>query len=445
MPLIQLHQRQPNSHDPKCKYAFLCLMAGMISVQTGLAKESVDSPTLIRSQLVELHYQLKGGSSCAQVELWFTRDQGITWHRYGMDRDSVSPLVFKAPAEGLYGFKLIAQDGDISSSQPPKPYELPQRWVFVDYTPPLVQWDDVEPADDFVKNRKVHLRWTAYDRHMPNRAVSLSYQSSLDQTWHVIDEALPNVGRYDWVVPEKVSGQITFKITIRDRGGHVVERLYGPEPIQRWIKTSVVPTAMVKDEKTGSTVTTRPADERPSTKKADLNKIFSSDTYKKAEALYSQGCWYLDRGQYALAVERFKEALKLHPQMPTVLKSMAKAHYYMEDFPKALEFYKQVLAQKELDPEALRGAAEVYATQKRYPQSYELLSKLLAVDETNTETWLDLGDVFYQMGDLNRARYHWQKAATLDESAIAVVKKARGRLNRFTSLRSSLTTANAKP
>lgn len=84
--------------------------------------------TSIRSRQIELHYQITSTAQDAQVELWYTRDRGTTWQACGKDEDRISPVVFTAPSEGLYGFTLIASVGNAPARPAPTPYEPPQRW-----------------------------------------------------------------------------------------------------------------------------------------------------------------------------------------------------------------------------------------------------------------------------------------------------------------------------
>jgi len=195
--------------------------------------------TKVRSRRAELYYRLDDASPQAEVELWYTRDRSGTWQRWGVQVHHDRPIVFEAPAEGLYGFYLIVYDNGQASSEPPGPETPAQRRIFIDYTPPLVQWDSIEAGNAFASRRIVQLRWTAHDSNFPSRPVSLSYQSSIDQTWHIIGIDLPNTGQFDWRVPDEAAGQVTLKLAVRDLGGHIVDRLHGPVPIDRWLEAGI--------------------------------------------------------------------------------------------------------------------------------------------------------------------------------------------------------------
>lgn len=385
-------------------------------------------PIAVRARRVELHYVLHDASPKAEVELWYSRDLGGSWHRYGVDPDGRSPAVFVPPGEGLYGFILVVRDGDRTSAQPPQPNDRPQRWAFVDYTPPLAQWGGAEPGDDFVTRRIVHLRWTAHDDHFDGRPVSLAYQSSLDQRWKVIAESVANVGRYDWKVPPEVTGQVSLKLTVRDRGGHVVERVYGPVPVERL----------------GSIATTRPAESGASAEasgqppavdppQASLPESLppgpASPERRRAEELYRQGSWHLVRGQYAPAAERFREALELDPQMIEASNDLAGICYLQKNYDEALRLYLETLKVRSQHEPALRGAALAYVARRDYAQSRDMLERLLAANGDDAEARLDLGDVLFMMGDRAQALREWQEAASTETAAIQ--DKARRRLDLY--------------
>ncbi len=427
--------------------------------------ESV-TPTTIRSRQIELYYKLTGGPQ-AEVELWYTRDRGMSWQLYGKDEDRTSPIVFNAPGEGLYGFTLIAKAGGQASRLTPKPYEPPQRWVFVDATPPLAQWNSVEPADGFATNRTLQLRWTAHDDNFSARPIGLAYQTSVEQVWHSIDDAVANVGVYDWKLPEKIAGQITLKLVVRDEGGHAVERIFGPLSLDRFVQTP--PTQQTataartnSDEAAPAQLTrldpasSRAASTEPETTVAPRSPLLAArddrgpgflpdvpasqpafqprvDILKQRMAadLYRQATWHMTRGQYTVAAERLHECIEQDPDMLDARRDLAGIFYRQKDFDRAIEEYRGVLDRNPNYESALYGAALAYVAKRDYSQSRDMLSRLLTINDHNAEAWLDLGDVLFMMGDTVNARGHWRRATKLDPSAQEIVAKAQRRLELY--------------
>jgi len=401
---------------------------------------TLSAPTAVRARDIELHYRLTGASSAAQIELWYTRDRGISWQSYGVDPDGQSPFLFTAPAEGLYGFTLIVHDGTRVSGPPPQYQKQPQRWVFVDYTPPLAQWSTVEPGDDFAHKRTVQLRWVAHDDHLTNRPIMISYQSSVDQQWQTIDSSMSNVGRYDWVVPEQVTGQVTLRLAVHDQGGHVVERFFGPIPVTTWAAA-----VNTKNTKSGAVAdasdvdldqsATAPASELSNAEPQNVPKQHRPKidlrARREAELLYKQGSWHLLRGEYALAIERMSEALEQDPGMLDAMNDLAGIYCLQEDYDKAIQLYHKILQRDGNYKAALRGSVLAYVAKRQYAKSKDILERLLAANEADAEALLDLGDVLFMMGDRSGAWQHWQRATSVDASAEAIIHKARRRLEQY--------------
>ncbi|HSW47032.1 MAG TPA: tetratricopeptide repeat protein [Phycisphaerae bacterium] len=400
-------------------------LAILVGFMAGAAVSAAE-PQAVRAQRIEVHYRLVESSPGVEIVLWYTRDRGATWQKYGIDSDGRSPLVFIAPAEGLYGLSIVNGDQEPSSTPSPKSFGQPQRWVFVDYTPPLGQWQGVEPCDDFASDRTVQLRWTAHDDNLEARPISLSWQSSIDQQWKPIASELPNTGRYDWPVPAEAAGQITLKLTVRDRGGHAVERLYGPVPLIAW-RSSVSTRATVEPE--NAKASTRPAATMPALAAATRPAPVETEARRKAEERYRQGSMHLLSGRYALAAERFKEALDLDPGLLAAMNDLAGTYYFMEDYEQSARLYLDVLERDPGYQASLRGAALAYGARRQYPQARDMLTRLLAVNEKDAESLLDLGDVLFRMGDRDGARQHWQRAMAADASKTEIISKARKRLD----------------
>lgn len=389
-------------------------MVGVLAAQSAAADPGVTS---IRSRDLELHYRLPAGEPDAIVELWYTRDRGATWQSYGVDEDRSSPIVFTAPAEGLYGLTLVVQDA-ARSMPAPSPRSRPQRWVFVDYTPPLLQVDGAEIAVG-PERRMLSIRWTAHDENFPARPITLAWRGAGQTDWQVLPEALPNLGRFEWSDLRDAKLPLAVRLTARDQAGNITERVIESVPERKVFEAEMASPAPA----------TRPA-EAPSTRPAmpgpaDLGR------HRQAEELYQQGSWHLVRGQYALAAERFREALELNPDLLPAAHDLAGVFYMQKDYERALQLYQGVLRKDRNHVGALRGLALAYVARKDYVQSRDALRQLLSVNDRDAEAWLDLGDVLFLMGNQSEARQHWEKAAGIDPTAEQVIAKARRRLELY--------------
>ncbi len=421
--LTTTHPRQrPGSiRSSQTLLAYLVLALGSVTLVDPVLLQAADAPLAINSHEVELHYRLNGGDQDAVVELWYTRDRGASWQRGGSQKREQGPLIFSAPAEGLYGF-ILKVPGAGAISNPPDAFQSPQRWVFVDYTPPLVQWDGVDLEEKRAGARAAHLRWTAYDDNFASRPIALAWQSDGASEWRGIEAALPNLGRYDWQIPREAAGSIRLKITARDEGEQVVERVFGP---------ITVPVVAAASQPAQAMVSRKPAAEtQPATASRAATAVTLANR-RRAEELAQQGAWHLERGQNALAAERFREALEAHPEAFSAANQLASVYRLQKDYGKATELYRQVLARNSGDVAALRGLALVHAAQKEYVQSRDALQQLLQSNRNDAEGWLDLGDVLFMMGQPGEARRHWQQALQVDPEARAVMEKARRRMELY--------------
>lgn len=450
MPTHRLHARIASSAR-RGPHGLPIILA--MAVACGLppvASAESSTPVSIRSRQLELHYRVNGTSD-GVVELWFTRDRGMTWQSAGTDADGKSPVVFSAPGEGLFGFVMIPRVGGQPVRPAPKPHEAPQRWAFIDATPPLAQWNGVEPVDEPGAARTIQLRWTAHDDNLAARPIGLSYRSSIDQVWHPIDDAVANTGLYDWTVPAEVAGSVTFKLLVRDEGGHSVERLFGPLSLDKYLRVgngkpqaAENATARAADSAKPQAVATVVEETTPAASHSDI--LLATGTQpsaapsrtdllkqRMAADLYRQASWHLLRGQYAVAAERLRESLEQDPDLLEARHDLAGIFYRQEDYDRAITEYQGVLSRDPNYESALYGAALAYVAKRDYHHSRDMLSRLLTVNDRNAEAWLDLGDVLFMMGDVINARGHWRRAIKIDPSADELVQKARRRLDLYGS------------
>ncbi|RLS34778.1 MAG: hypothetical protein DWH79_03650 [Planctomycetota bacterium] len=187
---------------------------------------------LVRSRRFTWEYQIETDRPDAgpvRVELWSTRDGGVTWERSAVDDDAQSPIDVTLPASGLYGFRL-----DIVSDVPgpgggPRSGEMPEGWIGVDDEPPhvevieAVRVQGVEPA-------AVLIRWVARDQLLVPRSVRLLHSPSPDGPWATIAEALDSQGEYRWQPERGCLPRVYIRAEAADAAGNI-GRGTTPEPV----------------------------------------------------------------------------------------------------------------------------------------------------------------------------------------------------------------------
>ena len=85
-----------------------------------------------------------------------------------------------------------------------------------------------------------------------------------------------------WLCTGPASAQVTLKLAVRDLGGHVVERLFGPVSIDRWVAMGI-PLPKTSTRPAGLTAAaSRPSSTQPS---AAGPNLLSSEARQKAEII----------------------------------------------------------------------------------------------------------------------------------------------------------------
>ncbi|HNQ22946.1 MAG TPA: tetratricopeptide repeat protein [Phycisphaerae bacterium] len=374
----------------------------------GYAAAGPGEPTAVPSRVLDIEYQVnREAEPLDAVELWYTLDDGASWHLYGVDEDRQSPFTFTAPAEGKHGLFLVLTNATGASTETPGADTRPHQWVYVDSTPPVVQV--LPPKLTYATGWAVmQLRWTAIDANLGTRPVDLAYRPLPDQRWCSIgDEALANTGRYDWRVPDGLSGALVVRVTVTDLGGHRVSAI--SEAVE--VASLNAAAAQVKGgaDAAGQAGTAAEA------------------ARARAAQLYAEGKTLGERGDDREAIRRLREAIRLDPQHTDALDALGLILFRVGDTDGALDAYKLVLRQNPDRRSALQGAARVETVRHDYPSATARLRQILGQNPNDVEVWMHLGDLALLQGDELTAREHYLRALTLDPSATRVIADTRKR------------------
>ena len=175
---------------------------------------------MVNSKRIMLDYDLKGveGSQETILELWYTLD-GKRWFKDETPIRSGMPSVVEVNREGSYGFMLVARK-PTEKSVAPLPDEVPQVWVEVDWTKPVVKLIDAR-AGTGPGGRAVSLVWTASDNNLTAKPITLSYAERPEGPWTPIASNLENTGRYLWQTPNNVPSNVYVKVEATDLVGNI--------------------------------------------------------------------------------------------------------------------------------------------------------------------------------------------------------------------------------
>lgn len=354
------------------------------------------------------------------VTLWYTKDLGQTWERYGEDDDLRSPIIFEATDEGLYGFYPVVRNAAGASSPDPVAGTKPLQQVLVDLRRPLVQAHSAVVKEAGGK-RVVQIRWTAYDAHFGPRPITLEYRPMLEVWWRTIARAVANEERYEWEVPQKVVGEVAIRLTARDAAGNVATATFSPVeilPIEAAEEAEVVAGPVV------------PAAGESGVPEGGGSPV-SEERTREVEALLAQARWHLDRGEWPLARQRLSELLAAAPHDAQGLKALAEVEYRTGEYGDALRAYHDVLRWHPEDTEALRGRALAEVALGDYSGALSSLRHILKFKPGDPETQLSLGDVLLMMGQRGEAREAWQRAGQAAGPDREVASKVARRLELY--------------
>ncbi len=144
-----------------------------------------------------------------------------TWKKLDTVQQLANALLVEIKDEGIYGFTLVAQNGNGLGKSPPQQGELPQVWVSVNTTPPNVTLAGVEMSLTS-KTPSLIVRWTAKDRNFGPRPVTLSYAASPDGPWTLMATNVENSGRFEWPLPTgNVPPSMYVRVQAADLNGNL--------------------------------------------------------------------------------------------------------------------------------------------------------------------------------------------------------------------------------
>lgn len=165
---------------------------GSITPPTG------DRPVIyVNKKTFKLTYKIDriGPSRVKHVEVWMTRDTR-QWMRYqGGDAPPEGPFEITVNAQGRYGFTLLPVSGVGRKAPPPQPPDLPQVWVEVDETAPVVKLHNVV-VNELDEPSTITVNWRAEDRFLADQPVTIYYSttSGPEARWEILQANVENTG-----------------------------------------------------------------------------------------------------------------------------------------------------------------------------------------------------------------------------------------------------------
>jgi tetratricopeptide (TPR) repeat protein len=253
-----------------------------------------------------------------------------------------------------------------------------------------------------------------------------------DGHWQPIADNLANTGRYDWVIPEGLSGRVVLRITVVDQGRSRVEAA---------AKFDLAPPT--PDPAAGGQAT--PDAEPGEAALVAHTETIDDEARDRSRRLYQAALWHRSRGETRLAMARLRDALRLDPTQSLALVDLASILYGEGDHEASMQAYKLALQQNPDLRSGLEGAARTAIALRDYPKAADYLRRITSNDPNDVSAWLNLGDVAIYQGDELTAREHYERAATRDPNATEVITQARMRLADLSWLRERYQQTSSEP
>jgi hypothetical protein len=189
-------------------------------------------PLLVNTRTFDVDYDLQtvGSFGVAKVELWGTRDSGVTWQSFGVDPDSQSPVRITVPDSGTYGFRIVVEGANSTPSVPPQRGQEPELVMTVDLEGPAAQLLGTL-AGTGQQADQVLIRWMAQDNNLEPQPVGLFYSSYPNGPWSTIAAGLANSGEFAWKIERHIPNRVFLKLEVRDTAGNVTVQ-QTPQPIE---------------------------------------------------------------------------------------------------------------------------------------------------------------------------------------------------------------------
>jgi len=187
---------------------------------------------VVNNRRVSMEYEVKvGPSGVGGVELYVTRDDGLSWKLTPGEHAAVGELTagvvkrivsVDLPEDGSYGFYLVVRSGaGMSQPAPRGGVDAPQMRIKLDTKPPTALL--YKPEQDPGQKDALMLKWKASDENLTATPITIQWAERPSGPWNSIGpEQMPNTGSYSWTVPEKgIPFQVYLRLTVRDTAGNM--------------------------------------------------------------------------------------------------------------------------------------------------------------------------------------------------------------------------------
>jgi hypothetical protein len=187
---------------------------------------------LSRSRRFAWDYELpaeRPNATRLRVELWSTRDGGLSWQKTAVDDDAQSPINVVLPAAGLYGFRLEIMPDLTDGNSGPRPGDAAESWIGIDEDPPHVEFLGATRLSE-VENSGIVIRYTSRDQLPAPKTARILFSPNAEGPWATIATEVDNQGDYHWQPARVTPARVYLRIEVTDAAGNV-GAVTSPEPV----------------------------------------------------------------------------------------------------------------------------------------------------------------------------------------------------------------------
>ncbi|HRW54287.1 MAG TPA: tetratricopeptide repeat protein, partial [Phycisphaerae bacterium] len=263
--------------------------------------------------------------------------------------------------------------------------------------------------------------------------------------------ALEAIGEYRWIIPMNIAGDIVIRIEAEDRAGNrdyletrafTIERAPNAGSMVHVNRTISLASARDDAQKVEATGDASPVAKVAEKSQPDqvvsafalLNDdkekeiVVEKEAAERARKEYDLGTWHRLRGEYDIAIRRYRDALAANPGYYQARNDLAGTLLALDRIDEASHEYERILEKDERYAPALEGLSLAQIKRRRYRSAHDTLERLLRVRPKDPEAWLHFGDVCMFMGDRRGARDAWRSATECDRAAASLKTRAERRL-----------------
>jgi TolA-binding protein len=378
------------------------------------------TPRFVNSREITLGYRTSDAAPIDQVRVWVSEDRGRSWVECDELTQVAGAVRFTVARDGRYDVYMVLSNPAGQSAEPPVGGSRPHSAILVDTLSPLIQVHDATLTPLREIGFQATLRVSLIEENLHDDGVRLFYRAVGTDAWRdggavaVVDDAI------DWPVPAAAPLPLELVLLTSDLAGNRAKS----EPI---VLSETVVAAEAPPEPTSRAPGAAP---EPVAAAAVRSRPIPPQESRGVDRLRERAAEFAAQGRYALAAQRYRDALDIAPREPDLLASLGTMLYHLRDFEAAAGSYEHALAAQPEFPAALEGLALVAQTDRRYADAEQYLKRLSAQQPDAPLTWLRLGDVAHRLGNERHARDAWQQVLELDAPS-ELRDRARQRLTRF--------------